>query len=225
MLLPVCAWVCVSLSSVYLLHFDFAITCCSCCFCNGGAYPAANGSRRLQFSCFLFYYFLLPLHTRTNNNRNRHTHMHTHAHVYPHTLQQQTALSESSVDVGVAVVASSADSIAWEFYFSCVFLFYFLCFVVVAVAAAVDLIYWQHCCGRATVAPAENESVLVCMCKRNNVSVCMYVMQIVCPASAKQQWKRKTKQINKTQNWPIKSHSNFVFLFFLSREIKEISFF
>lgn len=137
--------------------------------------------------------------------------MHTHAHVYPHTLQQQTALSESSVDVGVAVVASSADSIAWEFYFSCVFLFYFLCFVVVAVAAAVDLIYWQHCCGRATVAPAENESVLVCMCKRNNVSVCMYVMQIVCPASAKQQWKRKTKQINKTQNWPIKSHSNFVF--------------
>lgn len=66
-------------------------------------------------------------------------------------------------------------------------LFYFLCFVVVAVAAAVDLIYWQHCCGRATVAPAENESVLVCMCKRNNVSVCMYVMQIVCPASAKQQ--------------------------------------
>lgn len=143
--------------------------------------------------------------------------MHTHAHVYPHTLQQQTALSESSVDVGVAVVASSADSIAWEFYFSCVFLFYFLCFVVVAVAAAVDLIYWQHCCGRATVAPAENESVLVCMCKRNNVSVCMYVMQIVRPASAKQQWKRKTKQINKTQNWPIKSHSNFVFFFWVER--------
>lgn len=54
------------------------------------------------------------------------------------------------------------------------FCFTFLCFVV-AVAAAVDLIYWQHCCGRATVAPAENESVLVCMCMRDSVSVCMYV--------------------------------------------------
>lgn len=71
------------------------------------------------------------------------------------------------------------------------FCFTFLCFVVVA--AAVDLIYWQHCCGRATVAPTENESVLVCMCMRDCVSVCMYVMQIT---SAKQQRKRKN-QTNK----------------------------
>lgn len=102
-----CVHVCVSLSSVYLLHFDFAITCCSCCFCNGGAYPAANGSRRLQFSCFLFYYFLLPLHTRALTTIETGTHTCIHMHMYTHTrsnnrLRCRRALSMSASQLSLA---------------------------------------------------------------------------------------------------------------------------
>jgi len=70
--------------SVYLLHFDFAISC-SCCLLLVsvmGAYPS-NGSRRLQFSCFYFIIFLSPYTHKTI--KQLHTHTQTHAHTYSHT--------------------------------------------------------------------------------------------------------------------------------------------
>lgn len=183
-----------------------------------GAYPA-NGSRRLQFSCFfILLFFAPPTHTKQSNSAT-HAYTKTHVHAYIHTYKYIPTRLNSLCCCRRRRCRccrrrrQQRRLNCMRIFFirvSLVFLFYFL--FCCRRGRSVDLIYWQHCC------------CCCCACwkwKCVSMYVCLYVLQIVRPAKQKQQnkkWMKEIKQINKPAKLTNKISQQF---FFTSRDLRD----